>query len=73
MLENADERGPRTTYVEVLSVDLAVLWLVEVLLRDEHTLLEEVLVDLLAVGLGNQHLGGIIVEMSSVREIREDR
>ena len=31
------------------------------------------LVDLLAVGLGNQHLGGIIVEMSSVREIREDR
>ena len=35
------------------------------------------LVDLLAVGLGNQHLGSIIVEMSSVmlifREIREDR
>lgn len=30
------------------------LGLVEVLLCDEHTLTEEVLVDLLAVGLGNQ-------------------
>lgn len=42
------------TYVEVLGVNLVVLGLVEVLLRDEHTLAEEVLVDLLAVGLGNQ-------------------
>ena len=42
------------TYVEVLGVNLAVLWLVEVLLGDENTLTEEVLVDLLAIGLGNQ-------------------
>lgn len=30
------------------------LWLVEILLRDEHALTKQVLVDLLAVGLGNQ-------------------
>ena len=38
-------------YEEVLGVNLAVLWLVEVLLRNENTLAEEVLVDELAVGL----------------------
>jgi len=42
------------TYVKVLGVDVAVLGLVEVLLGDEHTLTEEVLVDRLAVGLGDQ-------------------
>lgn len=42
------------TYVEVLSVNLLVLREVEVLLRNKDTLTEEVLVDLLAVGLGNQ-------------------
>ena len=42
------------SYVEVLCVDLAVLWLVEVLLGDENTLTEEVLVDLLAIGLGDE-------------------
>ena len=42
------------TYVKVLGVNVAVLGLVEVLLGDEHTLAEEVLVDRLAVGLGNQ-------------------
>lgn len=42
------------TYVEVLGVNLAVLGQVEVLLGDEHTLAEEVLVDRLAVGLGDQ-------------------
>ena len=41
-------------YVEVLRVDLAVLGEIEVLLRDEHALAEEVLVDLLAVGLGDE-------------------
>jgi hypothetical protein len=46
--------GAQSTYVEVLGVDLAVLGLVEVLFRDEHALLEEVLVDELAVSLGNQ-------------------
>ena len=43
---------------EVLGVDVGVLGKVEVLLSDEYTLAEEVLVDLLAVGLGNQHRGG---------------
>ena len=42
------------TYVEVLGVDLAMLWLVEVLLRDHHTFAEEVFMDLLAIRLGNQ-------------------
>ena len=41
------------SYVEVLGVDLAVLGL-EFLLRNEHALTEEVLVDELAVGLGDQ-------------------
>ena len=42
------------TYVKVLGVNVAVLGLVEVLLGDEHTLAEEVLVNRLAVGLGDQ-------------------
>jgi hypothetical protein len=42
------------TYVKVLGVNVAVLGLVEVLLGDEHTLAEEVLVDRFAVGLGDQ-------------------
>jgi len=42
------------TYVEVLGVNVAMLGLVEVLLGDEHTLAEEVLVNRLAVGLGDQ-------------------
>ena len=40
--------------VEVLGVDVVVLWEVVVLLCDEHTLAEEVLVDLLSVCLGNK-------------------
>ena len=47
------------TYEKVLGVNLAVLGLVEVLLCDEDTLAEEVLVDCLAVGLGNQPGSGI--------------
>jgi hypothetical protein len=34
----------KSTNVEVLGVNLAVLWLVEVLLGDEHALTEQVLV-----------------------------
>lgn len=41
--------------VQVSGVNLLVLWLVEVLLSDDNTLLEEVLVDLLSVFLWNQH------------------
>jgi hypothetical protein len=44
----------QSTYVEVLGVNLAVLGHVEILLCDEHTLFEEVLVDEFAVSLGNQ-------------------
>lgn len=47
----------KATNVKVLGVNLAVLGLVEVLLGDENTLAEEVLVDRLAVGLGNQPEG----------------
>jgi hypothetical protein len=45
--------------VKVLSVDLAVLGKVEVLLSNQNSLSEEVLVDLLAVGLGDEHLDGL--------------
>jgi hypothetical protein len=41
-------------YVEVLGVNVAVLSHVEVFLSHEHALAEEVLVDLLAVGLGDK-------------------
>jgi len=40
--------------VEILGVDVVVLWEVVVLLCDEHSLTEEVLVDLLSVCLGNK-------------------
>ena len=45
--------------VKVLSINLAVLGKVEVLLSNENSLSEEVLVDLLAVGLGDEHLDGL--------------
>ena len=50
VMMGADE----VTYVEVLGVKFAMFGLVEVLFGDKHALAEEVLVDLLAVGLGNQ-------------------
>lgn len=40
--------------IEVLGVNVVVLGEVEVLLGDENTLAEEVLVDLLAVGLWDE-------------------
>ena len=58
-----------STHVEVLGVNLAVLGLVEVLLRDEDTLTEEVLVDLLAVLLWNQPNGYLISACSGDRRI----
>lgn len=45
---------PKVTYEEVLGVDVSVLGKIVVLLGHEYTLLEEVLVDLLAIGLGNK-------------------
>jgi hypothetical protein len=42
------------TYVEVLDVELGVFGKVVVLLCHENSLLEERLVDLLAVGLGDK-------------------
>jgi hypothetical protein len=43
--------------VEILGVDVVVLWEIVVFLRDEDTLTEEVLVDLLSVCLWNQPRG----------------
>lgn len=43
--------------IEVSGVDVLVLGEVEVLLGDENTLSEEILVDLLAVILRNKHFG----------------
>ena len=43
--------------VEILGVDVVVLWEIVVFLRDEYTLTEEVLVDLLSVCLWNQPRG----------------
>jgi hypothetical protein len=40
--------------VEILGIDVVVLWEIVVFLRDEYTLAEEVLVDLLSVCLWNQ-------------------
>lgn len=50
--------GGGGSYEEVLGVNLLVLGKVEVLLGDEDTLTEEVLVDELAVGLGNKPVAG---------------
>lgn len=57
------------TYVKVLGVNVAVLGLVEVLLGDEHTLAEEVLVDRLAVGLGDQP-GALLVQFGFAENAR---
>lgn len=46
---------------EISRVNVLVLGEVEVLLGDENTLSEEVLVDLLAVSLGNKHFGEFAV------------
>ena len=48
------ERLARLDDEQVLGVDVVVLGQVEVLLGDEYALAEEVLVDLLAVGLGDK-------------------
>ena len=40
--------------VEVLGVNVVVLWEVVVLLCDEHSLTEEILVNLLSVSLGDE-------------------
>lgn len=53
--------GRERAYEEVLGVDIAVLGEVEVLLGHEYTLLEEVLVDFLAVGFGDKP--GIISQL----------
>ena len=51
------KRLARLDHEEVLGVNVVVLGLVEVLLRNEYTLAEEVLVDLFAVGLGDEPEG----------------
>ena len=56
------------TYVEVLRVQLLMLGQVEILLRDHHTLTEEVLVDLLTVGLRNQPRVRISIAYDTIRQ-----
>lgn len=46
--------NPGKSYVEVLGVNVSVLGKVEVLLGDENTLTEEVLMNELTVGLGHK-------------------
>lgn len=53
-LQTACSRGSELSYIEVLGVDVGVLWKVVVLLGHEYTLLEEVLVDLLAISLWDE-------------------
>lgn len=48
------ERLASLDNVEVLGVNVVVLWKVVVLFRDEYTLAEEVLVDLAPISLGNE-------------------
>lgn len=55
---------PGRAYVEILCVKLSVFWQVIVFLGHEHSLTEEILVDLLAVGLGDQP-GSLSVQTSS--------
>lgn len=62
--------GSIFTYEEVLGVDFAMLWQVEVLLRDEHALAEQVLVNLLAVFLGNQPESMLVMSRRHIQWIR---
>lgn len=57
-MESCD--GGEYAYVEVLGVNLVVLWEVEVLLGDTDTLAEDVLVNELAVGLWNEPVGRVV-------------
>ena len=52
--ENTHFVSTERAYVEVLGVELSVLGKVVVFLCHEHSLPEEILVDLLAVGLGDE-------------------
>lgn len=52
--------------VKVLGVNIVVLWQVVVLLCDEDTLSEEVLVDLLTVCLGNKPVGSQFIMRDSI-------
>lgn len=56
-IATGSERLAGLDNIEVLGVDVVVLWEVVVLLCDQHALTEEVLVDLLSVCLGNKPNG----------------
>lgn len=58
-------------YVEVLGVDVAMLGLVEVLFGNEHTFLEDVLVNLLAIGFGNKHCRELLALFGKSRTMRK--
>ena len=58
-------------YVEVLGIDVAMLGLVEVLFGNEHTLLEDILVDLLAIGFGDKHCHELLALFGKSRTMRK--
>ena len=53
-IATGSKRLARLDNVEILGIDVVVLWEVVVFLCDEYTLTEEVLVDLLSVCLGKK-------------------
>lgn len=61
----------RESYIEIFGVDVAMLGLVEVLFGYEHTFLEDVLVDLLAIGFGNKHCRELLALFGKSRTIRK--
>jgi hypothetical protein len=55
------------TYEEILGVNVSMLGLVEVLFGHEHTFLEDVLVDLLAIGFGDEHCRELLAQFGKSR------
>ena len=64
-------RAVSNAYVEILGVDIAMLGLVEVLFGNEHTFFEDVLMDLLAIGFGNEHCRELLALFGKSRTMRE--
>jgi hypothetical protein len=60
----------RSAYIEILGVNVAMLGLVEVLFGYEHTLLKDVLVDLLAVGFRDKHCRELLALFGKSRTMR---
>ena len=59
------------SYIEVLGVDIAMLGLVVVLFGDEHTLLEDVLVDPLTISFRDEHCRELLALFGKSRTMRD--